>query len=159
MHSNTLLSCAALAGAALSAPLTAPVTTSLTTRTTETWSIPTMDVHFMGRDTGIPGNTWPEDRKFNTTLDFTVIFPTFEQHCSANWTYQQVPTTKQSCGDDVTFQLSPTPAGAFSDSTWTLTIQEQDVNGYVYTFFYIFGKSFTNARVKCLFGEPNHRIK
>jgi hypothetical protein len=127
MHFNTVLSYATLAVAVLSAPLT--------TRSTETWSIPTMDVHFMGRDTGIPGNTWPEDRKFNTTLDFTVIFPTFERQCSANWIYQQVPTTTQSCGDGVTFQLSPTPAGAFSDSTWTLTIQEQASNGYVYTEF------------------------
>jgi hypothetical protein len=135
MHFNTVLSYATLAVAVLSAPLTAPLTSSLTTRSTETWSIPTMDVHFMGRDTGIPGNTWPEDRKFNTTLDFTVIFPTFERQCSANWIYQQVPTTTQSCGDGVTFQLSPTPAGTFSDSTWTLTIQQQASNGYVYTEF------------------------
>jgi hypothetical protein len=131
MHFNTLLSCATLAVPALSAPLVAPITA----RATETWSIPTMDVHFMGRDTGIPGNTWPEDRKFNTTLDFTVIFPTFERQCSVNWKYQQVPTSKQSCGDDVTFQLSPTPAGEFLDSTWTLTIQQQHVNRYVYPYF------------------------
>jgi hypothetical protein len=99
---------------ALSAPLTA--------RAEEQWSIPTMAVHFMGRDTGIPGNTWPDDRKFNTTLSFTLDQPTSSVNCAANWEYQKVSTAEWQCGDGVSFHLSPTPDGSFSDSQWTLTV-------------------------------------
>jgi hypothetical protein len=107
----TLLS---LALPALSAPLTA--------RSTETWSIPTMAVHFMGRDTGIPGNTWPDDRKFNTTLAFTLNTPSSTVQCSAYWKYQQISTAEWPCGDGVSFHLSPTPEGTFTDAEWTLTV-------------------------------------
>jgi hypothetical protein len=109
-----------LALSALAAPLTV--------RSTESWSIPTMDVHLMGRDTGIPGNTWPDSRKFNTTLDFTLTLPSSELKCSANWKYQQVSTDAWPCGDattGVSFQLSPTPAGDFNEAMWTLTITEK----------------------------------
>lgn len=105
-----------LALPALSAPL-------LATRATESWSIPTMDVHLMGRDTGIPGNTWPENRKFNTTLDFTLVLSSSEVQCSANWKYQEVSTAVWPCSDDISFQLSD--AGAFSDAEWTLTITKK----------------------------------
>jgi hypothetical protein len=112
-----------LALPALSAPLTA--------RSTESWSIPTMAVHFMGRDTGIPGNTWPDDRKFNTTLDFTLTTPSSEVQCSANWKYQEVSTAEWTCGGatGVSFYLSPTPAGVLSDSTWTLTVTKKSDDG------------------------------
>jgi hypothetical protein len=112
-----------LALPALSAPLTA--------RSTETWSIPTMDVHFMGRDTGIPGNTWPDSEKFNTTLDFTLTTPSSEVQCSANWKYQAVSTAEWTCGDatGVSFHLSPTPDGTFYDAAWTLTITEKSEVG------------------------------
>jgi hypothetical protein len=120
MHLIALL---ALAFPALSAPLIA--------RSTETWSIPTMNVHLMGRDTGIPGNTWPEDRKFNTTLNFTLTLPSSEVTCSANWKYQQVSTTEWPCGDTtgVSFKLSPTTQGTFSDATWTLTLTKRSETG------------------------------
>jgi hypothetical protein len=106
----------ALALPALSVPL-------LATRAVESWSIPTMDVHLMGRDTGIPGNTWPESRKFNTTLDFTLVLPSSQVQCSANWKYQEVSTAVWPCSDDISFQLSD--AGAFSDAEWTLTITKK----------------------------------
>ncbi|KAL5117875.1 hypothetical protein ACEQ8H_004193 [Pleosporales sp. CAS-2024a] len=84
-----------------------------------------MKVHFMGRDTGIPGNTWPDSAKFNTTLDFTLDLPDSQVQCSANWTYQAISTAVWSCTDNtITFQLSPTPDGALADAQWTLTITE-----------------------------------
>jgi hypothetical protein len=116
----------------LSLSLALPVLSApLTSRSTETWSIPTMNVHFMGRDTGIPGNTWPEDRKFNTTLDFTLATPSAEVQCSANWKYQEVSTAEWACGDatGVSFHLSPTPAGVLADASWTLTITEKSDDG------------------------------
>jgi hypothetical protein len=118
----TLLSLS-LALPALAAPLTA--------RSTESWSIPSMAVHLMGRDTGIPGNTWPDDRKFNTTLDFTLTLPSSEVTCSANWKYQQVSTAEWPCGGatGVSFHLSPTPQGVFSDATWTLTVTKTGSDG------------------------------
>jgi hypothetical protein len=122
MISSTLLSLA-FALPALAAPLTS--------RSIESWSIPTMNVHLMGRDTGIPGNTWPDDRKFNTTLDFTLNTPSAEVQCSANWKYQEVSTAEWACGDatGVSFHLSPTPAGTLSDAAWTLTITEKSDDG------------------------------
>lgn len=115
----TLLS---LALPALSAPLAA--------RDTESWSIPTMDVHLMGRDTGIPGNTWPEDRKFNTTLDFALTLPSSTVQCSANWKYQEVSTAEWPCSDpSVSFHLSPKPDGVLSDAGWTLTITRTGEDG------------------------------
>jgi hypothetical protein len=115
---STLLSLS-LALPALSAPLIS--------RSTESWSIPTMNVHFMGRDTGIPGNTWPDSEKFNTTLDFTLTTPSSEVQCSANWKYQ----AEWTCGDatGVSFHLSPTPEGTLYDATWTLTVTEKSDNG------------------------------
>jgi hypothetical protein len=122
MISSTLLSLA-FALPALAAPLTS--------RSTESWSIPTMNVHLMGRDTGIPGNTWPDDRKFNTTLDFTLNTPSAEVQCSANWKYQEVSTAEWACGDatGVSFHLGPTSAGTLSDAAWTLTITEKSDDG------------------------------
>jgi hypothetical protein len=83
-----------------------------------------MNVHLMGRDTGLPGNTWPDSSKFNTTLDFTLVLPSSQVQCSANWKYQQISTAVWPCSDSVSFQLSPTPEGAFTDAQWTLTITE-----------------------------------
>jgi hypothetical protein len=124
MLQSTLLSLS-LALPALSIPL-------LATRDTQSWSIPTMKVHFMGRDTGIPGNTWPDDRKFNTTLDFTLDLPSSEVQCSANWKYQEISTAEWPCSDSsVSFHLSPLPSGAFTDAQWTLTITEKTGDRYV----------------------------
>jgi hypothetical protein len=99
---------------------------------TETWSIPTMNVHFMGRDTGIPGNQWPESSKFNTTLDFTLTLPSSTVLCSANWVYQQVSTAEWACGNGtgVSFHLGPTSAGTLYDSTWALTVTKESDDGW-----------------------------
>jgi hypothetical protein len=81
----------------------------------------------MGRDTGIPGNIWPENRKFNTTLDFALTLPSSQVQCSAHWIYQQVSTAEWPCGEatGVSFHLSPTSAGVLSDASWTLTITKK----------------------------------
>jgi hypothetical protein len=104
----------ALALPALSAPVIP--------RSEETWLIPTMKVHFMGRDTGLPGNTWPDSQKFNTVLAFQLDLPGSSVNCSANWEYQKISTAEWQCGSGVSFHLSPTPAGAFTDAQWTLTV-------------------------------------
>jgi hypothetical protein len=45
----------------------------------ETWQIPRLDMHMMTTGTGIPGNPpWPEDSKFNSTIDFDVLVPDYE---------------------------------------------------------------------------------
>jgi hypothetical protein len=41
----------------------------------EKWSIPRMQMHMMSKDTGIPGNTWPDSAKFNSSIDFDVVIP------------------------------------------------------------------------------------
>ena len=49
---------------------------ALQTITTETWQIPRLDMHMMSIGTGIPGNPpWPEDSKFDSTIDFDVMVP------------------------------------------------------------------------------------
>lgn len=46
------------------------------TTTTETWQIPRLDMHMMTVGTGIQGNPpWPEDSKFDSTIDFDVVIP------------------------------------------------------------------------------------
>ncbi|KAB2099892.1 hypothetical protein AG0111_0g12022 [Alternaria gaisen] len=48
----------------------------LNTITTETWLIPRLDMHMMSIGTGIPGNpSWPEDSKFDSTINFDVMVP------------------------------------------------------------------------------------
>jgi hypothetical protein len=46
------------------------------TTAAETWHIPRLNMHMMSVNTGIPGNgPWPEDSKFNSTIDFDVLVP------------------------------------------------------------------------------------
>jgi hypothetical protein len=87
-----------------------------------------MKAHFMGRDTGIPGNNW-SGHEFNSTLDFSVSFPSGAVACSGNWKYTQVPTTPFACGaEGVEFALSPTSAGTFSETAFTLTVTKTETD-------------------------------
>ncbi|KAF2839955.1 hypothetical protein M501DRAFT_932391 [Patellaria atrata CBS 101060] len=53
----------------------------------EAWSITAISLHFMGSNTGLgwPGQPWPENKKFNTSLEFTVATPTGDAVCTGNW--------------------------------------------------------------------------
>ncbi|KAF2177213.1 hypothetical protein K469DRAFT_720907 [Zopfia rhizophila CBS 207.26] len=125
MHTSTILSAVILAVPALSAPLS-----KFNTRATESWSINTMNVHFMGRDTGIPGNGWPDWAKFDTTLDFKVDFPFSQVSCSASWPEKNLPTSEIPCESENTmFQLSPVPSGDFHEAAFTLSVRRTDVDG------------------------------
>lgn len=43
---------------------------------TETWHIPRLDMHFMGSNTGIPGNgPWPVSAQFPSSIDFDIVVP------------------------------------------------------------------------------------
>ncbi|KAF2744898.1 hypothetical protein M011DRAFT_428059 [Sporormia fimetaria CBS 119925] len=136
--------------------LSLPFTLSLTIprAPTETWPIPTISVHFMGRDTGLPGNTWPEYAKFNSTLDFTVEFPTGPVACSGNWEYTKVPTTPFMCeqgpgGAAVQFTLAPTEKG-LTGAQLTLTgSQEVRANS----------PGEPNSYLSCLGGAPLDGIR
>src|SRR4051812_21537543 len=117
MYTSTLLTTLFVSSTAV---LSAPLTTR-----SESWPIPQMDVHFMGRDTGLPGNTWPESSKFNSTLDFTVSLPTGDVACSGSWKEKEVPTTPIACAaEGVEFQLSPTSAGILTEAAFTLTVRK-----------------------------------
>jgi hypothetical protein len=115
MHATTLLPSLALFSTALSIPLVSR---------SESWSVPNIDLHFMGSNSGLPGGTWPDSAKFNSTIDFTVAFPSGSVACSGNWKYQQVPTTPITCAPGVEFQLSPTAAGTLNEATFTLTVRK-----------------------------------
>jgi hypothetical protein len=80
----------------------------------------------MGRDTGLPGNEWPESAKFDSTIDFTVKLPTGDVQCHGNWKYQQVATTPFACSDNVEFQLSPTSEGLLTEIAFVLTIRRSE---------------------------------
>lgn len=111
----------ALGAVALAAPLT------LSTRA-ESWPISELEVHFMGRDSGLPGSEWPEAYKFNSTLDFKMSFPSVadEVSCHGSWKYQEVPTMLISCNaEGVEFQLSPTSSGVLTEASFVLTVRKK----------------------------------
>lgn len=77
----------------------------------DTWTIPTLNTHFMGRDSGLPGG-WPDNAKFNTSVDFTLKRVTrgsaspFTAKCGCNWT-EPLPPSDPASGQ------SPFPKGVW----------------------------------------------
>lgn len=60
----------------LSSALPNPALSTRQTLATETWHIPRLNMHMMTSGTGIPGNPpWPDESKFNSTIDFDVLIP------------------------------------------------------------------------------------
>jgi hypothetical protein len=99
--------------------LTAPFATG-----SEEWRISVLETHFMTKETGLPID-WPEEKKFNSTIDFTVNLPSGLVYCYANWPYTQIPTTAIPCSrEGVWFQLSPPRYWSFTESSFTLTVRE-----------------------------------
>ncbi|KAF2434888.1 hypothetical protein EJ08DRAFT_730573 [Tothia fuscella] len=79
------------------------------TRVSEKWNITQLDIHFMGRDTGLPGNTWPDSSKFPSTITFTI----------RRW-FDQI--TNQTISDDSAASISlakiPAPNDTHCAYTW-----------------------------------------
>jgi hypothetical protein len=59
----------------LTSTIALPTTNTVRQVSPEQWSIPRMQMHMMSKDTGIPGNQWPESAKFNSTIDFDILVP------------------------------------------------------------------------------------
>ncbi|KAH7075579.1 hypothetical protein BKA63DRAFT_300978 [Paraphoma chrysanthemicola] len=91
---------------------------------TERWLIPRMDLHFMSRDSGLPGGRWPPSALFDTTISFDLVLPwnhtvpqstsTFTTTCTVSWPngtfpsiYTEFPCTSPSSSEKITFSLSP----------------------------------------------------
>ncbi|KAF2276740.1 uncharacterized protein EI97DRAFT_432983 [Westerdykella ornata] len=116
-HSTTLL---LLSATALAAPLA--------TRT-QSWPIPSLEVHFMGHDSGLPGGQWPEAHKFNSSLAFTIaVAPNSPSiPCRAPWPEKEIPTTPLPCdADGFEFQLSPTSSGLLTETSFVLTVRKME---------------------------------
>jgi hypothetical protein len=62
-----------------------------------------MQMHMMSRDTGIPGNQWPESSKFNSSIDFDVLIPDHategmvKVNCQAGFANYTLPASTTSC--------------------------------------------------------------
>jgi hypothetical protein len=69
----------------------------------EKWSIPRMQMHMMSKDTGIPGNTWPDSAKFNSSIDFDVMIPDhastdmLKVNCQAQFANYTLPVGTLEC--------------------------------------------------------------
>ncbi|KAH7090560.1 hypothetical protein FB567DRAFT_626519 [Paraphoma chrysanthemicola] len=91
---------------------------------TERWLIPRMDLHFMTRDSGLPGGQWPPSALFDTTIFLGLILPwnhtvpqstsTFTTTCTASWpngtfpsAHTEFPCTSPTHRENITFSLSP----------------------------------------------------
>lgn len=78
----------------------------------DTWTIPTLSTHFMGKNSGLPGGQWPENFKFNVSVDFTLKRVSradaspFTTKCGCNWT-DSLPRS------DPTKGQSPFPKGVW----------------------------------------------
>ncbi|KAF2098363.1 hypothetical protein NA57DRAFT_77154 [Rhizodiscina lignyota] len=73
----------------------------------DTWQIPTLTNHFMGSNSGITDGSWPPNKAFNSTMNFTIQYlpksfndKAFSQtECSGSWVGEAYPTTWLSCKD------------------------------------------------------------
>ncbi|KAF2036344.1 hypothetical protein EK21DRAFT_106446 [Setomelanomma holmii] len=82
---------------------------------TERWTIPRLNLHFMNGDTGIPGNQWPPELHFETTMSFDVFIPHSQETttCTAAWPNGTFPTELFKCS------TSPNQKTAFALSPYT----------------------------------------
>ncbi|KAF2201693.1 hypothetical protein GQ43DRAFT_370825 [Delitschia confertaspora ATCC 74209] len=123
--STTLLLLSTLS---LALPHTRPSRDITTQEVSQTWTITSMNMHFMGSNTGLPGNTWPDDKKFDTTLDFTISFPdTTSTKCSTSWKYTSVPLDMAvACEAEsgVAFVLTEGMGGKTSEANWGLGVRK-----------------------------------
>ncbi|KAF2107805.1 hypothetical protein BDV96DRAFT_471333, partial [Lophiotrema nucula] len=141
----------------LSAPLTSR---------SESWPIPDLKVHFMGRDTGLPGNQWPDSAKFNSTLDFTVSLPDGPVTCHGDWIYTQVPTTPFTCSSaNVEFQLGPTSAGTLTETAFVLSVTRTETDAGLKTTYLASQEVLANSPgqpdsyLSCVGGPPLDGIR
>lgn len=79
--------------------------------TTETWRIPSMDVHMMTRHSGLPGGGhWSEIFKFSSTIDFDITMPNDRNlHCRASFANGTLPDNLATCtgeGHRVGFRMN-----------------------------------------------------
>lgn len=100
---------------------------------TESWSLPVVNTHFMGNNSGIASGAWPPFSSFTSSMDF--IFRrtpgdngTFwtSASCSANWNASDYPKTWKACNDTATmwrFLAQP----ATSAANFTLEIIRAEI--------------------------------
>jgi hypothetical protein len=64
-------------------------------------TITSMNVTFMGQNSGLPGGAWPPASVFNSTIDFTVVAAdtTDSTNCSASWVYTKPSFDWKLCDD------------------------------------------------------------
>ncbi|KAF2462974.1 uncharacterized protein BDR25DRAFT_385246 [Lindgomyces ingoldianus] len=116
--------------------LTLALASPLTSRShPEGWPIPEMKLHFMGTSTQTP-IPWAPNNGFDSTIEFTVVFPLGKATCTAHWPEGQLPTTTISCGkneseEPVEFSLSKREDrdGAFNECNFVLHVEKRGTNG------------------------------
>src|SRR4051812_43290812 len=75
----------------------------------QSWLITSMTTHFMGSNSGLPGGAWPEQYRFNSSIEFVLARRGTGTHrevgddlvaiCGANWTRPAYPTEWVACDD------------------------------------------------------------
>ena len=94
----------------------------------ENWSLPVVNTHFMGNNSGIANGAWPPSSLFPSSVDF--IFRrtpgnngTFwtTAACSANWTASNYPKNWKVCNDTTVMWRFSTQPGTFA-ANFTLEI-------------------------------------
>ncbi|KAF2141673.1 uncharacterized protein K452DRAFT_287625 [Aplosporella prunicola CBS 121167] len=155
MHFTTLFLTAVLPLLALAAPVH-PRAVSPTQ-----YEIPVMNVHFMGRDSGIPGG-WPESSKFNSTLSFTLNYPdldndsTLSTTCDGSWVEHQPLTGWNSCKDNaVSWKFDEFT----SEANFVLSVKNQVSATSAYTGNVDITANAGGAYLTCVGGAPLTGIK
>ncbi len=137
----TLLSFLPLVTTALALPTTSLLESRhLATRDAETWSIPTLNFHFMTSNDGLPGGGWPADQThFNSTLDFTIDTLSNSATCHASFANGTLPTSTFPCtttsnSSQLSFTMTPYSgpgAGGRPELSFVLTILSYVSSSYL----------------------------
>lgn len=99
----------------------------------EIWSLPLVNTHFMGNNSGIANGAWPPSSVFPNSVDF--IFrrtpgnnDTFWTNaaCSANWTASDYPKNWKACNDTTVVWRFSTQSGTFA-ANFTLEIIQAEI--------------------------------
>lgn len=94
----------------------------------ESWSLPVMNSHFMGNNSGIANGDWPPSTQFPSSVDF--IFRRTPGNngtlwtsaaCSANWTASDYPKNWKVCNDTTVMWRFSNQPGTFA-ANFTLEI-------------------------------------
>lgn len=99
----------------------------------ESWSLPVVNTHFMGNNSGIGNGTWPPSSAFPSSVDFIFRRTPGDNGtlwtsaaCSANWTASDYPKNWKACNDTTVVWRFANQPGTFA-ANFTLEIIRAEI--------------------------------